>query len=431
MKEYLYQQQPADIAEIVQLISDRDEQKKLMKLLEPEDAADVLVLLEDAQLLAELLTEMPKKQARKIIDKLSADDAADMLGELSEQEQADIFTLFDDRYAKEIRELMGYGEDTAGGIMTTDYVVVPEFCTVEQAIRILRNLSPDAEMIYYVYVIDRKNHLVGILSLRELIVAEPMVPVQEIMWRNVISVNVNDDQEEVANVVSKYDFLAVPVVDDEGRLLGIVTVDDVIDVIHEEAAEDIYRMAGTNVAEEEGDAVLSRFSTAFKSRMPWLIVTIIGGLFSGQVLNVFSERLSEVIALSFFIPMLIGMGGNVGTQSSTVTVRGIAMGAVNSKTVMKTILKEGAIGIALGVTIGIIVAGAAYIWQGSFRLGVVVGIAMLVNMFAAATMGTLVPICLKKVNIDPAVASAPFITTTIDIMGLIIYAALATLLLGL
>lgn len=432
LKEYLSQQQPADIVEIIELLSEREEQKKILKLLDAEDMAAVLAELNDGELMAETLLDLPKKQAHKITENLSADDAADILSELSQETQEKLFSLFDDHYAEEVRELMGYDDDTAGGIMTTDYVVVPEFITAEQAIRILRSLSPDAEMIYYIYVIDRMNHLVGILSLRQLIIADSQTPIEKIMWRNVISVNVHDDQEEVANVVSKYDFLAVPVVDDEGKLQGIVTVDDVIDVIHEEATEDIYRLAGTNAAESESDeATLAKFSTAFKSRIPWLIVTIIGGMLSGEVLNVFSVKLNEVIALSFFIPMLIGMGGNVGTQSSTVTVRGIAIGAIHSKTVLSTILREGSIGIALGLVIGTIVAIVAFIWQGSIRLGIVVGSAMLVNMFAAATMGTLVPIFLKKVNIDPAVASAPFITTTIDVMGLVIYATLAGIILGL
>jgi magnesium transporter len=252
--------------------------------------------------------------------------------------------------------------------------------------------------------------------------------VSDIMRKKVISVNVNEDQEDVARTVAKYDLLAVPVVDDEQHLIGIITVDDVIDVIHEEATEDLYRMAGTYSAEE--DETVARFSTAFKSRLPWLLITLLGGLISGQVLNSF-EQLNTVVALAFFIPLLIGMGGNVGTQSSTVTVRGIATGDVSAGTAMQTIIRESMIGISIGAVMGAIVAIAAFVWQQNFLLGLVVGLTMLANIFTAATMGTLVPIFLKRVGVDPATASAPFITTIIDIVGLVIYATLATILLGL
>lgn len=431
LREYLDQQQPMDIADIIGQMSDSHEQKRLIALLSVEDAAVVINELADAELIAEILRGLPLVQAQAILNEMPSDDVADFIFALSDDEQTWILGLLEDTSASDVQSLLGYGEDTAGGLMTKEYVVVAEFLTAKNAIEIIRHVAPGAETVYYIYVVDGKNCLVGVLSLRELIVALPQTTVAEIMWGNVISVNVHEDQEDVARLVAKYNFLAVPVVDDEGHLEGIITVDDIIDVIHAEAAEDMYRLAGTNAAEEDDDETLSKFSTAFKSRMPWLLVTIVGGLLSGQVLNIFSDRLSEVVALSFFIPMLIGMGGNVGTQSSTVTVRGIATGSINTKTVLGTICREGSIGIALGLTIGSIVALAAYIWQGSIRLGIVVGIAMLVNMFAAATMGTLVPLLFQKINVDPAVASAPFITTTIDVMGLVIYATLATLLLGL
>lgn len=428
LKQFLEDVHPADIAEVLTSLEIKEDQQFLLSLLDSEQAALVLNEL-DAELVADLLQEVSHTRISEILDEMSFDDAADFLGELSENEKEKFLEFFEDQDAEDVQELMEYEEDTAGGIMTTEYVAILEHISAGKAIEVLREIAPDAETVYYVYVINLKNQLVGVISLRELIVANPNTLVSEIMRRKVISVNVNDDQEDVAKLVSKYDFLAVPVVDNNQHLIGIITVDDIIDVIHEEATEDLYRLAGTYAAEE--DETLARFSTALKSRLPWLLVTMLGGLLSGQVLNSFSQQLNTVVALAFFIPMLIGMGGNVGTQSSTVTVRGIATGQINTQTVVKTILRESLVGISLGSVMGSVVALVAFFWQGSITLGIIVGLAMLANMFTAATMGTLVPMIFKRIGVDPAVASAPFITTSVDIVGLVIYATLATLFLGL
>ncbi|KJS22683.1 MAG: magnesium transporter [Clostridiaceae bacterium BRH_c20a] len=427
LKQFLLDMHSVDIAEVISNITDKSDKQYLLAQLDSEQAALVLNEL-DAEVVADLLQDVSSERVSEILDEMSFDDAADFLGELSENDKEKFLDLFEDQDAEDVQELMDYREDTAGGIMTTEYVAIPDSITAAKAIEVLRETAPDAETVYYVYVINLKNQLVGVISLRELIIASPDSIIIDIMRKNVMSVNVNEDQEDVARLVAKYDFLAVPVVDDKQHLIGIITVDDVIDVIHEEATEDLYRMAGTYEAEE--DETLARFSTAFKSRLPWLLITMMGGMLSGQVLKNFSEQLNTVVALAFFIPLLIGMGGNVGTQSSTVTVRGIATGQINTTTVLKTVLRESMVGISLGTVMGAIVALAAYFWQGSIQLGLVVGLTMFANMVTAATMGTVVPLLLKKVGVDPATASAPFITTTIDILGLIIYATLATLLLG-
>ncbi len=431
LRDYLYRQQPADIAEIVQQMDDREDQKRLIKLLEPEDAALVLNELEDSELAAEILIELPENKATDIVNEMSSDDAADLINEMDEKDREAVLELFTDEDASEVQELMNYDPRTAGGLMTTEYVAVPAHVTAAAAIEMIREQAPDAETIYYLYVVDSKEHLVGVLSLRELIVAKPLTNISEIMWSEVRYVNINDDQEDVANVVSKYNFIAIPVVDDEMVLRGIVTVDDVIDVIHDEAAEDFLRMAGTSLAEDDDDNGLGKFSTAVKSRLPWLLITIIGGLCSGSVLSFYETQWVQVMALTFFVPLVIGMAGNVGTQSSTVTVRRIATGDAVGMETIKTILRESGIGITLGLVVGIIVAMAAYIWQGSIMLGIVIGAAMLCSMFTAATVGTVVPLVLRKLKIDPAVASAPFISTTSDIVGLLIYAGLAKIILGL
>ncbi|MDK2822689.1 MAG: magnesium transporter [Clostridia bacterium] len=427
LKQFLKDTHPADIAEVLSQIETKADQQFLLAQLDSQLAALVLNEL-DAELVAEFLQEISEDRVSEILDEMSFDDAADFLGELSENEKEKFLELFEDQDAEDVQELMEYEEDTAGGIMTTEYVAIPDNITASKAIEVLRETAPDAETVYYVYVINMKNQLVGVISLRELIIANPNALISDIMRKKVISVNVNEDQEDVARLVSKYDFLAVPVVDDSQHLIGIITVDDIIDVIHEEATEDLYRLAGTYAAEE--DETLARFTTALKSRLPWLLVTLLGGLMSGQVLKNFSDQLNAVVALAFFIPLLIGMGGNVGTQSSTVTIRGIATGQINTSTVVKTILRESMVGISLGTVMGSLVALTAFIWQGSMKIGLVVGLTMLANMFTAATMGSAVPIILKRIGVDPATASAPFITTTIDIVGLIIYATLATILLG-
>jgi len=431
VRDFLYRQQPADIAELIRDMDDREEQKEIIKILEAEDAAEVLNELEDAELAAEVLTELPEEEASDIVSEMSYDDAADLIAEMDAEDREAVLELFEDGDMEDVQELLRYADDTAGGLMTTEYVATQAHMTAAATIDMIRSLAPDAETIYYIYVVDSKEHLVGVLSLRELIVAKPFTRISEIMWPDVKYVNVRDDQEHVANIVSKYNFVAIPVVDDEMVLHGIITVDDVIDVIHDEATEDLLRLAGTGLAEDEDERGLSRFSASIKSRLPWLLITIIGGICSGQVLDYYSEQWTQIIALTFFVPLVLGMAGNVGTQSSTVTVRGIATGTVSGTGTILTILRECATGVALGLIIGVIVAAVTYFWQHSMMLGIVIGVAIMCSMFTAATIGTAVPIVLKKLGVDPAVSSAPFISTTSDIIGLLIYAALAKIMLGL
>lgn len=426
-KVYLDKLQPADIAELLENLEEH-EQQWILSLLDSETAALVINEL-DPEHGGELLNSLNEERASEILEEMSFDDAADLLSELTDQEQNRYLDMLEDDDQQDVRELMTYREDTAGGLMTTEYVAIREDITAARAIEELREIAPDAETVYYVYVIDLENKLVGVISLRELIIASPQATIKDIRRSNIISVPVDMDQEEVARIVSKYNFLAVPVVDLDGALLGIITVDDVIDVIHEEATEDLYRMAGTNDEEaEEEEEFSTRIITSLKSRLPWLLITLLGGVVSGRVLSGFSDKLSAVVALTFFIPLLTGMGGNVGTQSSTVTVRGIAMGQIKNDNVVTVILREALVGLSIGSVLGLLVGVFASLWQGKPMLGVCVGLAMLGNMFTAATMGTLVPIIFRKVGIDPAVASAPFISTAIDITGLLIYSTLATIL---
>ncbi len=356
------------------------------------------------------------------------DDVADILGELPKKEQDEVLSLMEQEDASDVRELMYYPEDTAGSLMTTEFVALNKHMTAQTAIDTLRANAPDAETVYYVYVVDDDNVLVGVLSLRELIIATPDTLVEQIMRLRVISVNAYTDQEEVASMVSKYDLLAVPVVDNFSRLLGIITVDDIIDVLEEEATDDILRMGGANAEElEEELPLFGRVGTSVRSRLPWLLITLFGGLVASMVMRNIEAELQTVVALAYFIPLLLGMGGNVGTQSSTVTVRGISTGQLDPARLFSNIVKDAFVGLIVGGVCGLLIAVIAYVWQGSLILSFVIGLSLLINMTTAATVGAIVPQVLKRVNVDPAVASAPFISTSIDVVGLLIYSTLAAI----
>jgi magnesium transporter len=424
-KDYLDEQRSEDIAEYIEDLEDRDQQVALIGAMEPETAAEVLSEIYDKDLLTDVLLELPRGAAQAIANEIPTDEAADLLEDMPENIRTRVLGYFEDEAADDISDLLEYDSDTAGGLMTTEFVVVPVFVTAEKAIEIIRQYAPDAETIYYVYVIDGMNHLVGILSLRELIVAGPETIVEDIMHHSVTRVNVNDDQEEVADIMTRYDFLALPVVDDDDHILGIITVDDIVDVIHEEASEDMYRLAGTSEAEADDSA--GPF-TAYRARLPWLLATIAGGFCSGAVLNYFQLTLQQVAALIIFIPMMMGIAGNVGTQSCTVTVRGLALGNIDAKATFKTIARETLIGICLGATVGLVVCAVSSIWKASLALGITLGCSILVNNICAALVGTMVPLMLDRIHIDPAVSSAPLITTATDILGIFNYSMMAILI---
>lgn len=422
-KKLLQEFQPADIAEFLEDL-EPEEIGAVLSLLTGEAAGEVVNQL-DPDLVGQVLRNIGEEKTSAIIDGMYSDDVADLLAELTDQEKDKILNLMGREDAVEVRELLEYKEDTAGGIMTTEYVAILKNITAARAIEVLREIAPDAETVYYVYVVNEKNQLVGVISLRELIVANPQTLIEDIMHHKVKSVNVHLDQEEVAAIVTKYDFLAVPVVDDDNSLLGIITVDDVIDVIHEEATEDIFRLAGTAEIDRE-DNLYERIVNSLRTRLPWLLVTLAGGLLAGRIIRGLEAELQAVVALAYFIPLLTGMGGNVGTQSSTLTVRGLATGQVDAQELLLTVGREAMVGTAVGLICGIIVTMVAFFWQKSLLLGLVVGGALMGNMITAATMGTFVPMVFKRLGIDPAVASAPFISTSIDITGLLIYTGLAT-----
>ncbi len=427
LKMFLDDIHARDISEML-LELDDDEQDYIFGLLDYEKASEVLEEI-DPETFYQLVMALSEDKKIVILDAMGSDDIVDMLRELPEDMQREIISSLDIEGAKDIQELLVYDEDTAGGIMTKDFVVISENMSIYQAFDNLRETAPSAETIYYVFVSDEDGHLTGVLSLRELIVAKPNQRVHEIMSENVISVNITDDQEEVARVVSKYDLLAVPVVDDSGIMMGIVTVDDILDVIEEEATEDILKIAGSSELEDiEEEKTLKRIYFSVRSRLPWLIITIFGGFLSASVVKHFQGVINSDATLALFMTMLAGMGGNVGTQSSTLTVRSIAMGYEEGLDALKTVFEEMTIGLFVGFICAFMAGMVAIIVGGNPVIGIIVGVAMWANMFTAATIGTIVPLSFKKMGFDPAVASAPFITTVVDITGLTIYFTLSTIL---
>lgn len=428
IREFIEIVHPADIAEVLVDLED-DDQIRLFTLLPWDMATDVLEDI-NSETFSRLIRALPIEQKIVVLDMMSSDDMVDKLGELSELRQLEIMSFLNDEDADDVKALLVYDEDTAGGIMTKDYISILQDITCFEAIERLREEAPDAETVYYIFVTDHQERLVGVISLRELIVSKPDQLIEEIMNPNVISVSIDDDQEEVARDVSKYDLLAIPVIDDEHTLLGIITVDDVIDVLEDEATEDILKFVGSSELEDFDDEGLAiKIVTSVRSRLPWLIVTVFGGLLSASVISGFQSALSTNATLALFIPLLAGMGGNVGTQSSTLTVRNIATGNIDTGDVSKTLVHEIFVGLLVGMACSALVACIVlFLEDGNYLMSLIVGLAMWANMITAATIGTLVPLTFKRIGIDPAVASAPFITTTIDIIGLTIYFSLATIL---
>lgn len=430
LNEYIEEMHPADIAEMMVELPE-EKMHKVFQVISWELAAKVLDEL-DSDMFSKILSLLTSEHKKKLLELMSLDNMVDILAELSEEKRLELINLLDAEDAEDIRELLVYDEDTAGGIMTTEFVSLRKDITIYNAIEHLREHAPDAETIYYVYVVDKNNRLSGVISLRELIVARPNALVEDIMSESIIYVNINDDQEEVARVVKKYDLLAIPVTDTNGRLRGIITFDDIMDVLEEEATEDIYKFAGTMEAEAElyeEDKISIRIFSSVKARLPWLIVTLFGGIMSATILSRYEDTLNSYAAVAFFMPLLTGMGGNVGTQSSTLTVRGLATGNVDAGKSLRTIFQEMSVGVCVGTICSLLVCAVAFFWMNNIRLGMVVGISMAANMITAATIGTVVPILFKKWGIDPAVASAPFISTALDITGITIYFTLTTLIL--
>ena len=418
---------PADLAILFRHFT-LEEQTEIFALMkENEHTAEFLTELDDS-LVSELLSSENLERIASIIEKAPTSDQSGILNLLEEEKAQSVIELLNIDEQEEIAEIMGYPEDSAGSLMNTEVFTLHESITAGDAIKTLQD-QEDAEMVFYLYITDDDDRLVGVISLRILTTTPSTTTLKDIMIKNVHTIRPETDQEEVARIVAQYNFLAVPVVDSESHLLGIVTVDDVVDVIREEATEDFLQMAG---AGKDREILLKSSWESAKTRLPWLFASWIGGVIAAYLIGVFEGMLENIIALAAFIPVILGMGGNIATQSSTIIVRGMATGRVNIGGEIKLILKEMKVGIILGALYGVLLGVfAKYIFADSHtNLGIVVGLSICVSMLVAATVGTVIPLLLRKLDIDPAVATGPFVTTSIDILGVLFYFLIAGLFLS-
>ena len=413
---------PADLATVFRYFTEDEQSQTFALMRDDEHTAEFLTELDEA-LVQDLLQKESAERIASIIEKAPANDQSDILGALSEERSQSVIDLLKQEEQEELAEIMGYPEDSAGAMMTTDVFTLHGGTTSGNAIKTLQD-QEDAEMVFYLYVTDDDDRLVGVVSLRALATTPSDTKLKDIMIKRVHSVRPETDQEEVARVVAQYNFLAVPIIDPDERLLGIVTVDDVVDVIREEATEDFLQMAG---AGKDREILLKSSWENARARLPWLFASWIGGIIAASLIGVFEHMLESIIVLAAFIPVIMGMGGNIGTQSSTIIVRGIATGRVDVGGELKLILKEMRVGLILGVLYGLLLGVVANFSfeDAPSNLGIVVGLSICTSMLLAATIGTVTPLILRKMDIDPAVATGPFVTTSIDILGVLFYFVIA------
>ncbi|WP_456476421.1 magnesium transporter [Oceanithermus sp.] len=401
----------------------------LLTYLDPEDAAQIFSELEPEDQAA-FLEGLPPWRVRQILEELDPDDLTDALQAVEDEDPKLARTIkewLDPQTRAEVEALSAYDEDDAGGLMTPEYVAVRAGMTVDEVLQFLRRAAPDAETVYYLYVIDDEGHLVGVLSLRDLIVADPSMRVAEIMNPNVIHATTETDQEEVARVMADYDLTVLPVTDAEGRLVGIVTIDDVVDVLEEEATEDIHRLGAVDAPE----LVYSRSSPLelWSARARWLVILIFTGMLTSSILAGFSSVLEATTALAFYIPVLLGTGGNTGSQSATLIVRALATRDIDLGDWPRVLVKELGVGFLLGITLSALIALKVAL-DGYLGVTPVVALALFLLVIVADLAGALLPLALEKLGLDPALMSNPLIATISDVSGLIIYLSVARLLLG-
>jgi magnesium transporter len=378
---------------------------------------------------AQLLTRLAIRDAADVLEAMDPDDAADVVGEFDEYDANRFLVEMEPVEAAELRQLLSYPPDTAGGRMTPAFIAISADLRADQAVVALRQLSEEAETIYYVYVTDEEEHLIGVLSLRGLVLSPPETPVRNVMVTEMVTVPVDADQEIAAQILTDNDLLALPVVDDQGRLQGIITSDDVSDIIEQETTEDIERLGGSAPLEEP--YLRAKPSRLFKKRVGWLLVLFLAQAYTGTVLAFYEDTLEAVTALVFFMPLLIGTGGNAGSQVVTTIVRAMGLGDVVFRDILKILWKELQTGIMLGVAMALAVFVRSWMLGVGTDIGVVVAITILAIVIWAVTVGAILPLILRQLRVDPAVVSAPFIATLVDGTGLLIYFTVAGIVLGL
>ena len=419
----LQKQHPADLAQLLSELPDKDRQSAFSLLVERSSRLAMEALSElGPKAGAALLAGRSSEEIVKLTQELPSDDAAAIIDYLPEELAAAVLEQIQKRPAGgDVGDLLEYKEQTAGRIMNPKVFALSEDITAGEAIIALQE-SRDVEMVFYLYVIDARRHLVGVVSLRRLLLVPPSTPLKRIMTTDLISVRADMDQEEVARQVASYNLLAIPVVDEENKLVGVITVDDIIDVIKDEATEDVYRLAGL----AGDDRVFTKPSESLRKRLPWLIVNLATAFLAAFVVSQFEGTIATVTALAVFMPVVAGMGGNAATQTLTVIVRGIALGELTWSNSRKALFKEALVGVGNGVACGVLGGAVVWVTQGNAWLGGILAMAMIINMLIAAVAGTLIPLSLRALKVDPALASSVFITTLTDVFGFLSFLGLGT-----
>ena len=425
IKRIIAKTHPADLAHLIARFNE-DRQVQLFGLVtDLEDRALVLAELGD-EAAAGIIQRIPRSETVDILLEMDNDDVADLLGTLPDDISEELLDLMTGEDSFEVEGLLRYGEDTAGGIMTPEFVGLSESATVGEAIELVRQ-NRDVEMAFYVYVVNDHDQLVGVMSLRQLVISDNDVELKEIMEPGVVSVRTDTDQEEVARLVARYNLLAIPVVDNRNILLGLVTVDDVIDVLKDEATEDILKMAGAGQELVDSDSV----GSAIRTRFPWLMIAFVAELIGVALITPFADSLQTYHYMAFFIPIIIAMGGSVGTQTATIVVRSLATGHILVQEVRRAYWRELRVAMSLGGLFGVFTGLVGYFWSGwSVGFGFAVALSMLSAMVIAVTVGALLPLFFSRIKIDPAVSTGPFVTSAVDVLGLLAYFVISSLILS-
>ena len=430
LRELLEEYHIIDIFDIMEYLEE-DMKVKLFEVLPIDMSASILEEC-DVEFFKTILSKIDIEHRKNILELMSLDDMADILSQLEEDEREGVMELLSQEDADDVKELLIYEEESAGGIMTTGYIEVNKDMTAKDAIEHMRENAKEAETIYYIYVVDNQERLVGVISLRELITARDSNIVADLMSENIISVYVDEDREEAVRLVSKYNLVAIPVIDRQKRLKGIITVDDIIDVMEEEATEDMYKFAGSSEHEVEliekiNPTPKEQIFSSVRARITWLIITLLGGLISTAIISNLDIIMNPTHApLIFFIPVVIGMGGNIGTQSSALTV----MTLYNKDLDYKNVLKEGVVGFITGILCSVIIAIAAFIFIKDIGVVLVVSLSLFINMIVGAMIGAFMPVLLKRLDVDPSIISAPLISTILDITGVTVYFVITSFVLS-
>lgn len=415
---YLLDLHPADGAEILVEL----EPEVISQLTEQLAPADLAGLLEqmDEDDMADVVETLNVESLANVLDEMEPDMAVDLLGELEDHEVSALLEEMED--SSEVESLLEYDPDSAGGIMNTPPPCLRRWMTVAEAVRFIKENYDREEELYYLYVLDRHGQLLGVVNLRALILAEIDQNIEEIMNRDVLSVNVAVDQEEVAQVLARYNIAALPVTDDQDRLVGIITHDDIVDVLEAEATEDIYRLAQVS----EDAEVFSPLPRAVRTRLPWLYINLGTAILSASIVTLFEGTIARAALLAAFMPIVAAQGGNAGNQTMTIMVRSLALGEIDLSDAWRALRHELLLGMLHGLVLGGSIGLLAWLWQGNYMLGAIIGVAMISNLIISALVGVLVPLTLKRIGVDPALASGVFVTATTDVMGFAIFLGLAT-----